>query len=161
MNIYLYCFSWSSHACLFCPVHYPRAHQVEVTVLWWLVLRLALVRRVLLCQYGPIVVYSEFRAHDGVCAIAGGKAFVVRPFFGGECMGKPIIPARDSYYNCAFLWSSWSRVMHAPGNPFKFSAYVLSSISRFQFIIVFSFLYFVVALVVSFPCLTSITSHFL
>ena len=27
MNIYHYCFPWSSHTCLFCPVRYSRAHH--------------------------------------------------------------------------------------------------------------------------------------
>ena len=63
-------------------------------------LRQALVRRVLPCWYGPIVAYSEFRALDGVYAVAGCRSVVGRLFFGGECLDKPIIPARDSYYNC-------------------------------------------------------------
>ena len=41
MNMYLYCFPWSSHTCLFCPVRYPRAHQKVrwnyVRIFWILV----------------------------------------------------------------------------------------------------------------------------
>ena len=38
--------------------------------------------------YSPIVVYSEFQALVGICAVAGGRTFVVRPFFWRRVPGE-------------------------------------------------------------------------
>ena len=39
-------------------------------------------------RYSPIVVYSEFQALVGICAVAGGRTFVVRPFFWRRVPGE-------------------------------------------------------------------------
>ena len=82
---------------------------------------------------------------------------MVRPFFGDECLGKPYIPARDSYYNFYLTMESLIlRVVRSPQRVKFFSS--ILSFASYQFLIVFSLLYFVVVVVVSIWCLFSATS---
>ncbi|KAF3520979.1 hypothetical protein DY000_02062319 [Brassica cretica] len=73
--------------------------EVAVCGDWCLGLRQALVRRFSPLWCGPIVVCCELRVLAGVFALCWWQGFVVRSWFGGECLGKPILPARDSCFN--------------------------------------------------------------
>ncbi|KAF2592120.1 hypothetical protein F2Q70_00044490 [Brassica cretica] len=73
--------------------------EVAVCGDWCLGLRPALVRRFSPLWCGPIVVCCELRVLAGVFALCRWQGFMVRSYFGGECLGKPILPARDSCYN--------------------------------------------------------------
>lgn len=58
-------------------------------------------------RYGPIVVYSEFQALVGICAVAGGRTFVVRPFFlEASAWGSQLYRLVTHVLTGAFLWSS-------------------------------------------------------
>lgn len=51
---------------------------------------------------------------------------MVRLYFGGECLGKPYIPARDSYYSwCITMESLILRMVRSP-QLVKFISSVLS-----------------------------------
>ena len=140
-------FRWGSYGLLEFPDTFELQEggaEVAVCGDWCLGLRQALVRRFSPLWCGPIVVCCELRVLAGVFALCWWQSFVVRSCFGGECLGKPILPARDSCYNWCLTMEFWSCVLRTLGNSHKFSRVLSPSSFGVRLQSCFSLLYFVV-----------------